>query len=268
MKIVILGSTGMLGSAVGKYFLEKYSEDNVYLSYRNEEVSYGKNKFLFDLEQSKLKDIPNCDYIINCIGVIKPFIEKNIPRSIQTNSMFPRILAEHCKAINCKLIHITTDCVFSGADGNYTEDSLHDCTDSYGKTKSLGEPINCMTIRTSIIGEELHKNVSLISWVNSQKGKEVNGFSNHLWNGITTKQYAKICSQIIDQALYQEGIYHVFSNSVNKYELLCLLNERFNLDLKINKTVADSDINRTLSTVKELNSFLSIPSIEEQIKEI
>jgi len=268
MKIVILGSTGMLGNAVGKYFIEKYGEDNVYLSYRNKEISYGKNTFPFIPQKCNLWSLPKCDYIINCIGTIKPFIDDDPIASIQINSVFPRVLANYCKEINCKLIHITTDCVFSGVSGEYSEDSLHDCTDSYGKTKSLGEPINCMTIRTSIIGEEIHKNASLISWVQSQKGKDVSGFTNHQWNGVTTKQYARICSQIIDQALYQEGIYHVFSNSITKYKLLCLLNDRFNLNLTIHETFADTAVDRTLSTVKELNSFLSNPSIEEQIKEL
>lgn len=268
MKIVILGSTGMLGNTVGRYFLNQFGEDDIFLSYRNEKISFGKNKFFFNTQSSNLWSIPECDYIINCIGVIKPFIDKDLIVSIQTNSIFPRVLANHCSEINCRLIHITTDCVFSGTGDCYTEESPHDCDDIYGKSKSLGEPNNCMILRTSIIGEEVHKNASLISWAKSQEGKEINGFTNHLWNGIVTKQYAKICNQIINEDLYQEDLFHVFSNVINKYELLSLINDRFNLRLKIAPCVFSKTINRILSTTKNLNSKLQIPSIQCQIRDM
>lgn len=270
MKIVILGSTGMLGSAVGKYFLEKFGEDNVFLSYRNEKISYGKNKFFFDVSSSDLEDIPKCDYIICCIGIVKPLISKiPITSVIQINSVFPWLLADYCSKINCKLIHITTDCVFSGAFGFYTEEALHDCTDVYGKTKSLGEPTNCMVLRTSIIGEEIHKNVNLVSWIKSQKGKEINGFTNHLWNGVTTKQYAKICERIVKENLYEKDVFHVFSpHVVSKKSLLGMINKQFDLQIKIISTMADSAIDRTLRSVKSLNNKLDIPLLDIQIAEM
>lgn len=269
MRIVILGSTGMLGNAVGRHLLDQFGEDNVFLSYRNEKISYGKNKFLFNAQPSNLWRIPKCDYIINCIGIIKPFISKDLVVSVQINSLLPRTLADHCSKMNCKLIHITTDCVFSGADGLYTEESPHDCVDVYGKTKSLGEPSNCIVLRTSIIGEELHQNVSLISWIKSQKGKEVNGFVNHFWNGVTTKQYAKICEKIIKKGLYEEGLFHVFSpHLVSKCALLEMINKKFDLQIKVIPTMADQAIDRTLTSVKNLNNKLDIPSLDTQIMEM
>lgn len=269
MKIIILGSTGMLGNAVGKYFLNQFGEDTVFLSYRNEKISYGKNKFLFNAQSGNLWSIPKCDYIINCIGVIKPFINKNPVASVQINSVFPRILAEHCSQINTKLIHITTDCVFSGEAGFYTEELSHDCLDSYGKTKSLGEPDSCMVLRTSIIGEELHKNASLISWMKAQKGKEVNGFTNHFWNGITTKQYAKVCTKIIKEGLYEKDLFHIYSpHIVSKQTLLEMINKKFDLQIKVIPTMANPAIDRTLKSVKSLNSKLDIPSLTTQIMEM
>jgi len=269
MKIVVLGSTGLLGNAVGKYFLEQFGEDNVFLSFRSEKVSYGKNKFRFGAQTSSLRSIPECDYIINCIGVIKPFIDKDLVVSIQVNSVFPRVLANHCAQVKSRLIHITTDCVFSGMHGFYTEESLHDCTDIYGKTKSLSEPNNCMVLRTSIIGEEIHKNASLISWVKSQKRKEVNGYTNHLWNGITTKQYAKVCEKIIKENLYEEDLFHVFSpRMVSKCTLVEMINKRFDLQIKVIPAMADQAIDRTLLSVKNLNSKLGIPSLGIQMAEI
>lgn len=268
MKIIILGSTGMLGSAVGHYFLSKYGEEDVCLSHRNKDVGYGANKFYFDALTDGFDVIGECDYVINCIGVIKPFIETDTVSSIHINSVFPWELANYCEKRGCKLIHITTDCVFSGREGNYDENAPHDCLDIYGKSKSLGEPGNCMVLRTSIIGEEIHKKASLIEWAKSQQGKEINGLTNHYWNGVTTKQYAKICEQIISNDWFAKEPYHVFSNTVSKYELLNLINDRFSLDLTINEFEASVAIDRTLATHKDLNDTLNIPPIAQQLKEI
>jgi dTDP-4-dehydrorhamnose reductase len=269
VKIVILGSTGMLGHAVGHYFLKHYGENNVCLSYRDKNLSYGKHSFYFDCLESSLDIIPECDAIVNCIGVIKPFIKHSLTNAIKINALFPHQLANACRKKSSKLIHITTDCVFSGQEGEYRENAHHDCIDDYGKTKSLGEPSDtAMVLRTSIIGEELHKHASLIAWAKSQAGKTVNGFNNHQWNGMTTKQYAKVCQTILDQHFYSEGLYHLFSNAITKYYLLNLLNDQFNLNLTIENVKAPQKINRTLSTDYDLNTRLSLPTLESQIAEL
>jgi len=189
--------------------------------------------------------------------------------AIKINSVFPWTLACVCKGAGAKLIHITTDCVYSGAVGQYTEDDEHDARDAYGKSKSLGEPDNCMVLRTSIIGEEVHKNASLIEWVKSQRGNTVNGYINHDWNGITTTQYAKTCDYIISNDMYVEGTYHVMSpKPVNKYELVTLLGQKYNLDLTVNEFEASIRVDRTLGTVKSLCGDLNIPSIQQQIAEM
>lgn len=266
MKICILGSTGMLGNAVAKHFLKSGHE--VVLTHRNEEVKLTDSSIYFDAENTDLAFLNDFDYVLNCIGTIKPFMDKNPITSIYINSIFPRKLADHCGQNDVKLIHITTDCVFSGKDGNYHEDSLHDCLDNYGKSKSLGEPENCMVIRTSIIGEEIHKNASLISWVKSMKGKEANGFKNHWWNGVTTNHYAEICQNIIDNSLYEVDLFHVHSNTVDKHQLLNLINDKFDLDIKISGIVTDVSVDRTLASKKHLINKLNIKSIEQQIKEL
>jgi len=267
IKILVLGSTGMLGSAVGKYFLNKTKYETT-LTYRNIEVSYGRNKMWFDAGKTRLHDLPRVDYIINCIGVIKPFIEENKAQSIYLNSLFPRELATHCKKYGIKLIHITTDCVYSGRKGNYVETDEHDCLDFYGKSKSLGEPKeDCMVIRTSIIGEEIHKDASLIAWVKSMKGKEINGFTNHRWNGVTTKQYAKICEKIIEEQIYTEGLFHVSSAAVTKHEMVTDINEKFDLGIAINKFETPEGIDRTLCSNEDLSLLImrSLPTVREQI---
>jgi dTDP-4-dehydrorhamnose reductase len=194
---------------------------------------------------------------------------QNIIDSIYINSIFPHELAEFCGAKNIKLIHITTDCVYSGFAGNYNELSAHDALDDYGKSKSLGEAKNAMVIRTSIIGEEVHKNASLISWVKSMAGKDANGFLNHSWNGITTTQYGKICKKIIEKDLHKKDLFHCYSpKSVSKYELLQLINKHWNLNININPTNDKMSIDRTLSSIKDLNSVMDIPDLDLQLKEI
>jgi len=267
VKVLVLGSTGLLGSTVAKYFLEHPKYETI-LSYRDKAISFGKDRVFFDALETNLEILPHVDYIINCIGIIKPFIGVDRRKSVYINSLFPYELASYCEQKNTCLIHITTDCVFSGLSGKYSESSVHDCLDFYGKSKSLGEPTNCMVLRTSIIGEEIHKKASLIEWAKSMEGQHINGFVNHHWNGVTTKQYAKICEQIINEGLFSKGIFHLHSNSVNKCELLQLISERFNLGLKINPYETETMCDRTLVSGKNLLHQINIDTLEKQIRDL
>lgn len=267
VKVLVLGSTGMLGNAVGKHFESNKNLDTI-LTFRNKEVSYGINKVFFDVLNSSVEELPEVDYLINCVGIIKPYIDKDMKDSVYVNSLFPHKLANFCESRNIKMLHITTDCVFTGKEGKYTEDSLHDCTDIYGKSKSLGEPKNCMVIRTSIIGEEIHKNASLIEWVKSMKNKKVNGFTNHLWNGVTTKHYAEICEKIILQDMYEKSLFHVHSDDVTKLEMLKMISSKFHLNLEIQPTEAKEFCDRTLRTTKDLNDLVKTKTVSQQIKEL
>jgi dTDP-4-dehydrorhamnose reductase len=227
-------------------------------------------EFRLPHEKYTMYKIPaETEYVINCLGIIKPFIESTgVINTILINSVFPHVLAEYCQSRRIKLINITTDCVYTGKNGLYTEDDAHDCQDLYGMSKVMGESTECMTLRTSIIGNELHKDASLVAWVKSQAGKQVRGFTNHWWNGVTTHTYAYICEQIMEGNLWKKGIFHVFSDIVTKFELLGLLNEHFGLEITIEECAPGVDCNRTLSTVKDLNGRLQIPSILDQIKEL
>lgn len=267
MKVLVLGSTGLLGSAVGSYF-ERTSEFETFLSYRNSNVSFGKNKIYFDALTSELDLLPQVDYLINCIGIIKPFMNQNKEKNIYINSVFPHKLASFCKQRGTKMIHITTDCVFDGLAGKYTEDSVHNATDLYGRSKSIGEPDQSMVIRTSIIGEEIHNNCSLIEWAKSMKNKEVNGYLNHIWNGVTTKHYAELCEKIIIDNLYEEGIHHIFSNAVSKNYLLKIISDKFGLNLTVRDFETPTKCDRALATVKKMNNLLGPKPIEQQIKEL
>lgn len=274
-KILIIGATGMLGYKVADFF-KNYTDFHTLTTSRKE----GEADILYDIVSDSLISFSgikkilkeyNIDYVINCAGIIKPVIGK-IPNEdvFLVNSIFPRILADICESLDKKLIHITTDCVFTGSKGQpYDETDVHDVFDFYGLSKSFGEPTNCMVIRTSIIGEELHNNYSLIEWAKSQKNKEVNGFTNHLWNGITTLEFAKVCYTIITQNMYEKIVRHVFSTDVTKAEMLETFNKKWDLNLKINSVEASQSIDRRLATTDiEFLSKLNIQSFEKMIYEL
>lgn len=242
LKIIVLGYTGMLGSYVYSYFKQAGYEviGKGHDCINALEITYPE----LDYWLSTVCD-PG-DIVINCIGLIK---QKNytVKDQIIVNALFPHLLADVCEVNNVNFIHISTDCVFSGMKGHYSEDDLHDCTDTYGKTKSLGEPQNATVIRTSIIGEEKNTAYSLLSWVLSQK--EIKGYVNHLWNGMTCLQLAKEIEQIIKHELYWLGVCHFFTiPEITKYDLCQVIADVYKLDIKIEKH--DTDIcDRTLITI-------------------
>ncbi len=242
---------------VGKHKVIEANLDIIYQQYiKNDGVSSQSNK-LFSLEVDK---------IINCAGIIKPYANKDTALTFFINSALPQLLSNQYKE---KLIQITTDCVFSGKEKTlYNENSTHTSVDLYGLSKSLGEPKeNSLVMRTSIIGPELLHFVSLISWL--QRQKEANGFTNHQWNGITTKQFGIICKELIEQPqkFPKTGLFHVFSNDISKYNLLLLLKDKYNSKCKITPVESEA-IDRRLSTIFSFNSLLKIPSIETQIKSL
>jgi len=290
-KILLLGATGMLGSAVYDVLKDKYE---LILAVRNPdkikalENAYGKSENArvveFDAEEiykeyeakkaqpsqyleNFLKEVGDLDYAINAAGVTIPFSMENPAMTFFVNSALPHILANE---MGEKLIHITTDCAFSGLEGYpYDENSIKSPTDIYGLSKSLGEPENCLTLRTSIIGLELSGKTGLLEWFLKQEADEIGGYSNHFWNGITTREFGKVCDKIISEPekYPKKGIYHIFSTTVSKYEMLLAFKEKFNKDIEI-KENAEPKLNRTLSTTKELNAKLKMPSFEEMVKDI
>jgi len=255
MKIILFGSTGMLGNYMKKY-----------LTQFHEIVCVGRNTF----------DVESCDWvkldgivqsgelIINCAGAI-PQQKCDIRKYIALNSLFPHKVNEIAKEYGIPFIHITTDCVFLGKDGNYDETSKHDSEDIYGISKSLGEDNTMCIIRTSIIGEEINHKNSLIEWVIKQKDGTIDGYENVFWNGVTCLQLAKIIETVINKNDYWQGVRHIFSpNAVSKYELCQYINEIYELNITITKKQVDYK-KMTLSSI--YNMELNIPDIKEQIKE-
>ncbi|MFX1258973.1 MAG: dTDP-4-dehydrorhamnose reductase family protein [Promethearchaeota archaeon] len=265
-KILVLGISGMLGSMVFDY-LSKNPDFTVYGTVRNPKFLID-NVYLFDandinqLEERRFLDL-NIDYIINCIGITKPFSKDDDPegvkRAIRINADFPWKLANYTKKHNIKIIQIGTDCVYSGKKGKYNEEDPHDPLDVYGKSKSLGEVFDgsMLIIRCSIIGPEFKKETSfLLEWFLSQpKGGIIGGFEHHIWNGVTTLQFAQLCEKIIssniyDELLHKSYIHHyVPNNTVNKYQLMHVFNDIFEKELKINRVnKPEQKIDRSLDT--------------------
>lgn len=265
--VVVLGSNGMLGWMASYHLGQLHRVAS--FDRKKFEVNFNWPGMAWNLRYELLK-YGSPDYIINCIGAIKPAFNdpKKHNLNVMTNSVFPWLLAEFAQEHNAKLIHITTDCVFDGKDGYYTESSTHNPLDAYGKSKSLGEPNNCMVLRTSIIGPEKNTNKSLIEWLLSNYGKKVNGFSNHWWNGLTTLELCKAIEMIIMEDLYQEGTFHIFSNDVTKYEMLKTMSDTWLLGVEVTPTEAAEPCNRILRTEKSLNSVLSPKPFDKMIEEL
>ncbi len=262
-KLTVFGSNGMLGYAVSEYFKRKgYIVNNI----TRHEFNIASD------DHNKLYDLLNdADIVINCAGVIKPRIKDSTEVEVlRVNSIFPHNLAKVCNQKSIKCFHITTDCVYSGKKGNYNENDLFDADDLYGTSKNGGDSADCMVLRTSIIGEEKGQSRSLLEWARNQTGKEVNGFVNHNWNGVTTVYLAQIIDTIIRNDLYQKGLFHIHSpNTVNKYELLQIFDEVYDLKYsKINATEAKETIDRTISTIYKLSSHVSTKKLQQQIREM
>lgn len=262
MRIIVLGVEGMLGNYVSKY-----------LKFKKYDVIFGSREF-FDAAKINgpvLKGILSNpffhqnDVVINCIGVINKRVESlGIRNTIQVNSVFPHLLNEACNHVGLRLIHITTDCVYSGKKGNYSENDPHDATDIYGKTKSLGEPELATVIRTSIIGEEVKNARSLIEWIKSNKGGTIDGYFHHKWNGVTCLRLAQEIEYIINEGKYWLGVKHFYGNTVNKYELCSMVNEIYKLGITIN--FKDTEIkNMKLTTVRS-DVVLSKPNLYSDIE--
>jgi len=259
MRIIIFGSTGMLGKYVSDYFSTRRYE--VIASTRDDVDAANTSP-----AELISKGLRSTDIMINCAGLIKQ--RKNVSNSdfVMVNAVFPHQLAAACESVGSELIHITTDCVFSGAKGPYLESSLHDELDVYGRTKSLGEPDNATVIRTSIIGEEASGFLSLLEWVKSNAGKEVNGYTDHFWNGITCLQFAKICEDIINNKLYWKGVKHVFSpETLSKKELTELISMVYELDITVNPYETGTPCDRSLATDREDVADICVPALDYQL---
>ena len=261
MKILVLGVSGMLGSAVMRT-LSQNTKYEVWGSARTTDI---KKYFSSDLNAYILTgiDVENADsltlllaqvrpkIVVNCIGLVKQLSDSGNPlHALPINALLPHRLAHMCSLIDARLIHISTDCVFAGDKGMYKETDLSDAEDLYGRSKFLGEVdyLHAITLRTSIIGHELRTSHGLVDWFLAQS-ESVNGYTNAIFSGLPTCELARVIDKFIIPKPNMRGVYHVAAQPISKYDLLKLVNEAYCKNLMIN---ADGrlKINRSLNSTR------------------
>jgi dTDP-4-dehydrorhamnose reductase len=236
MRVLILGGDGMLGHEL---FNQLQPQHKVKVTLRQDLTTYARFSMFDGANAYAGIDVRSLDRVmevmadfkpeavINAVGIVKQRPEsKGIIPSLEINALLPHRLAVMCKAMGARLIHLSTDCIFSGKKGNYGEYEPSDAEDIYGKTKYLGEvhESNCLTLRTSIIGRELSRHTSLLDWFLAQTGT-VKGFTNAIYTGFTTLEMSRIIETMLCKFPNASGMYQVSSNPISKYELLLLVRE-------------------------------------------
>jgi dTDP-4-dehydrorhamnose reductase len=260
LKVLILGVTGMLGNAVFKELSDTF---DVWGTLRN---SSGMRHFSLKLQQKMMSGIDvlnqdelvnllaevKPDIVINCVGLIKQLSNAKDPLvALPINAMFPHRLARLCGLTGTRVVHISTDCVFSGDGEMYVESSVSDAQDLYGKSKFIGELDDyghCITLRTSIVGHELNSKASLVDWFLAQD-EQIKGFTKAIFSGLPTAELAKVIRDYVIPNKSLSGLYHVSAEPIDKYSLLKLIAEVYGKDIEI---VADDTlaINRSLDSAR------------------
>lgn len=280
-KILILAAAGMAGHVVAS-ILEKNKDLEILKTSRCGESITESNTVHLELkDQDKLNTVINNfapDYIISCAGILVNSSDNNPAEAIYINSYLPQYLNKLSETLGFKLIHISTDCVFSGSKGQYTEQDTPDATNAYGRTKTLGEIDNNknLTIRTSIIGPELKPNgTGLMHWFFNQSG-DIKGFTKAIWSGVTTLELAKFIVHIIkleldtNNSFNLTNIYHLTNNSsINKYDLLNLIKTQFKIS-HINIQPDDNyNANKSFISTRDIKNLnYSVPSYADMITEL
>jgi len=237
--VVLFGSTGMLG---------RYVHHLLHLEgYLVKAVPREKNPC--DMNTDQLRALcEGSPFVINCIGAIpQRHGDDDIRAYIKVNTKFPLKLEQACCSIGSLLIHITTDCVFDGTKGRYSELSPHTARDIYGVSKSLGELDHSCVIRTSIVGEADHSK-GLLEWVRNRHAT-INGFVNHHWNGVTCLQLAKFIAEIIRNKSWWYGVRHYHSDDITKFQLIEKIIKTYDLNVKVIPFVTTQAVDRTLRSI-------------------
>ena len=270
-KVLILGSAGLMGHQVHNYLKDNSDFNLSNISYRRK---LNKATILLDAIKSEqiffdqIRRI-NPNYIVNCIGVLISEAKKDSERAISLNANLPYKLAELANMMNAKLIHMSTDCVFSGSKKSpYLETDIRDGKDTYAKTKALGEVINenHLTIRTSVVGPEIADGLEegLFHWFMNQS-VVIEGFSKAIWSGVTTIELAKAIKWFIDNNT--TGLYHLTNGiPISKYDLLHLFKHHTNKHIEISKVDGIDSDKSFIDTKKEINYLL--PTYNQMISEM
>jgi len=261
MKLLILGANGLVGSTFTKYFFERpayqtiailrdYSKIKLFNEKYHQNFSVINNILDFDETKKKLQGL-RPDILINCLGITNKqnLVNSNqIENIININSVLPHRLQRICADLDVRLIHLSTDCIFSGNKGFYTENDIPDPIDLYGRTKLVGELDfeNTLTIRKSVIGHELVSRKGLLEWFLHQNNS-VQGYKDVFFSGLTVLELAKLIDKYIFPRTDLKGILNISGESISKFDLLKIISDIYNKSIEIipNQSIK---INRTLNS--------------------
>lgn len=280
MNVLVLGAAGMLGHKLMQALSRRH---RVTGTVRQDAAVYAQHPVLggFLLVGGvRAEDLDGVSRVIaavrpaavlNCIGVIKQRREAQDPiPAIEVNALFPHRLAQLCSAAGARLIHFSTDCVFSGRKGHYAETDASDAEDLYGRTKSLGEVggPGCLTLRSSIIGRELGGRLGLVEWLIGNRGGRVSGYARAIYSGFTTAAMSDLVGRILERHPGLEGVRQAAAAPISKYDLLVLLNDALRLGITIARDEAFA-CDRSLDG-SSLRAELGVepPSWPEMVREL
>ena len=265
--VLVLGGTGMLGHRVVRTLQPRFTcwftSRNAELSARvcpgSPSVPIADVAVWPDVEQVLERLSP--DVIVNCVGVtIRKLSAGQGIAAVELNSLLPRRLADWCLRRGRRLFHISTDCVFSGAQGGYGEDSIPDAADLYGRSKALGEVegTGIVTLRGSIVGRELRQpGTELFEWCIAQRGKSIKGYRRAMYSGVTTNYLAHLIARMIEEQPDMSGLYQVAGEPISKFELLQKLNQALSLEIDIGAD--DSYVSDKTLKADKLQALLNAP---------
>jgi dTDP-4-dehydrorhamnose reductase len=260
-RVLVLGGAGMLGHKIVQVCRERF---DVWATFRGDFEHYvslgliardrvvaGVDAMRFETVEQALREV-RPDVVVNCIGVVKQLAEGHDPViSITINSLFPHRVAAICTEIGARMIHVSTDCVFSGRKGMYRETDSPDPEDLYGRSKLLGEVAgdHALTLRTSIIGREVRSTTGLVEWFLSNRGGSVNGFTEAIYSGLTTLALSSLIADLVVSHETLSGLYQVSSDPINKYDLLVLLDRACDANVMIRRST-ELRIDRSLDSTR------------------
>jgi dTDP-4-dehydrorhamnose reductase len=280
MRLVILGGTGMLGHTLWERLSPRFPDTYTIIrkgigDYGDDRL-YGSDRVIDHIDAMDFRMLEGAlrvirpDVILNCIGITKRREEPQNPiPSIILNAMLPHKLVKLAAHVNAKLIHFSTDCVFDGTTGHYSDDVPTIPTDLYGRTKALGEVTgnNVLTLRSSFIGKEIHDGTELWEWFLSQKDV-VRGFKNAIYTGLTTLELCHVIEKLLLDYPDASGLYNVSSKPISKFDLLRLIGDKMHIDVEV---IPDETIrcNRSLDSTKFRKEFnYTPPTWEAMVEEL
>ncbi len=279
MKVLVLGGGGMLGHRMLQVLSERF---DTWATFRGSGApvprgffdGFRSDRLIGGVDASRMDTVEEAiracrpQAVVNCIGLIRQLPGGSDPvAAIELNSIFPHRAARLARGVGARFIHISTDCVFSGRKGMYREEDLTDAADVYGRSKALGEPSGegVLTLRTSIIGRELVRTTGLLEWFLSNRGSSVKGYSKAIWSGLTTEALSRTVGDILETRMPPEGLFHISSRPVSKYELLFMISDRLSLGIGVSPSESPVEDRSLDSRAFHAATRLRRHSLEEMI---